>query len=222
VNSSVTSVESLTAGSTGPKTPPDSSTSTDAIFARLKSAAFHELVTASMAGDTEAIGTLFVWIHPAIVRYCRARIGRTGAAYSSADDVAQEVCLAVLGALPRYSDEPESFLPFVYGIAAHKVADHYRRAGRDKAEPAADVPDGIDLDATPEQQTVRADVRARLVRLLDTLAPRQREILVLRLVVGLSAQETAVAIGLTATAVRVAQHRALAKLRANLAANEWL
>jgi RNA polymerase sigma-70 factor, ECF subfamily len=132
------------------------------------------------------------------------------------------VCLAVLGALPRYNDEPQSFLPFVYGIAAHKVADHYRRAGRDKSEPAADVPDGIDLEGTPEQQTLRADMRARLVRLLDTLAPRQRDILVLRLVVGLSAQETAVAIGLTATAVRVAQHRALAKLRASLAASEWL
>jgi len=222
VNSSVTSVESPLAGPTKSITAPKPSASSDAIFVRLKSAAFHELVSASMAGDSEAIGTLFVWIHPAIVRYCRARIGRTGAAYSSADDVAQEVCLAVLGALPRYADQPESFLPFVYGIAAHKVADHYRRAGRDKAEPAADVPDGIDLEATPEQQTVRADVRARLVRLLDTLAPRQREILVLRLVVGLSAQETAVAIGLTATAVRVAQHRALAKLRANLAANEWL
>jgi RNA polymerase sigma-70 factor, ECF subfamily len=201
---------------------PEPGASTDAIFARLKSAAFHELVQAALDGDLEATGTLFVWIHPAIVRYCRARIGRTGAAFSSADDVAQEVCLAVLGALPRYNDNPESFLPFVYGIAAHKVADHYRRAGRDKSDPAADVPDGIDLEATPEQQTVRADVRARLVRLLDTLAPRQREILVLRLVVGLSAQETAMAIGLTATAVRVAQHRALAKLRNNLAANEWL
>jgi RNA polymerase sigma-70 factor (ECF subfamily) len=65
-------------------------------------------------------------------------------------------------------------------------------------------------------------VRTRLVRLLETLAPRQRDILVLRLVVGLSAQETAVAIGLTATAVRVAQHRALAKLGASLAATEWL
>jgi RNA polymerase sigma-70 factor, ECF subfamily len=201
---------------------PEPGASTDAIFARLKSAAFHELVQAALAGDLEATGTLFVWIHPAIIRYCRARIGRTGAAFSSADDVAQEVCLAVLGALPRYNDDPESFLPFVYGIAAHKVADHYRRAGRDKSEPAADVPDGIDLEATPEQQTVRADVRARLVRLLDTLAPRQREILVLRLIVGLSAQETAVAIGLTATAVRVAQHRALAKLRNNLAVSEWL
>jgi RNA polymerase sigma-70 factor (ECF subfamily) len=209
-------------GPTEQISPPDRRAGSDAIFARLKSAAFYELVSAALAEDPDAIGTLFVWIHPAIIRYCRARIGRTGAAYSSADDVAQEVCLAVLGALPRYNDEPESFLPFVYGIAAHKVADHYRRAGRDRAEPSADVPDGIDLEATPEQQTVRADVRARLVRLLDTLAPRQREILVLRLVVGLSAQETAVAIGLTATAVRVAQHRALAKLRANLAANEWL
>lgn len=221
MESSVTSVESPPAAF-GPVPEPEPGASTEAIFARLKSAAFHDLVSAALGGDPEATGTLFVWIHPAIVRYCRARIGRTGAAYSSADDVAQEVCLAVLGALPRYNDEPESFLPFVYGIAAHKVADHYRRAGRDKSEPSADVPDGIDLEATPEQQTVRADVRARLVRLLDTLAPRQREILVLRLIVGLSAQETAVAIGLTATAVRVAQHRALAKLRASLAANEWL
>lgn len=223
MESYVTSVESPPAELVEPKAVPEQQgASSDAIFARLKSAAFHELVEAALAADPEATGTLFVWIHPAIIRYCRARIGRTGAAYSSADDVAQEVCLAVLGALPRYSDDPESFLPFVYGIAAHKVADHYRRAGRDKSEPAADVPDGIDLEATPEQQTVRADVRARLVRLLDTLAPRQREILVLRLVVGLSAQETAVAIGLTATAVRVAQHRALAKLRNNLAPSEWL
>jgi RNA polymerase sigma-70 factor (ECF subfamily) len=222
VESSVTSVESPPAGSTGSAPEPGPGTSTETIFARLKSAAFHELVSEALAGNPESTGTLFVWIQPAIVRYCRARIGRTGAAHSSADDVAQEVCLAVLGALPRYNDQPESFLPFVYGIAAHKVADHYRRAGRDKSEPSADVPDGIDLEATPEQQTVRADVRARLVRLLDTLAPRQREILVLRLIVGLSAQETAVAIGLTATAVRVAQHRALAKLRNSLAANEWL
>ena len=222
MNSSLTTTGSPLAGPTEPLPAPDSGASSDAIFARLKSAAFHELVSGALADDPDAIGTLFAWIHPAIIRYCRARIGRTGAAYSSADDVAQEVCLAVLGALPRYNDQPESFLPFVYGIAAHKVADHYRRAGRDKAEPAADVPDGIDMEATPEQQTVRADVRARLVRLLDTLAPRQREILVLRLVVGLSAQETAVAIGLTATAVRVAQHRALAKLRANLAPSEWI
>ena len=191
------------------------------IFARLKSAAFHELVTSSMQGDQEAVATLFTWIRPAIVRYCRSRIGRSGSAYSSADDVAQEICMAVLGALSRYGDEPESFLPFVYGIAAHKVADHYRRAGRDRSDPAADVPDGVDVGASPEQQIMAADLRDRLDQLLATLAPRQREILVLRLVVGLSAQETATAVGLTPTAVRVTQHRALAKLRSSLAPAEW-
>ena len=69
------------------------------IFARLKSAAFHELVISSMKGEDDAIATLFTWIRPAIVRYCRSRIGRSGSAYSSADDVAQEICVAVLGAL---------------------------------------------------------------------------------------------------------------------------
>ena len=74
------------------------------IFARLKSAAFHELVVSSMAGERDAVATLFTWIRPAIVRYCRSRIGRSGSAYSSADDVAQEICVAVLGALGRYND----------------------------------------------------------------------------------------------------------------------
>ncbi len=192
------------------------------IFARLKSAAFHELVTSSMQGDQEAVATLFAWIRPAIIRYCRSRIGRSGSAFSSADDVAQEICMAVLGALSRYGDEPESFLPFVYGIAAHQVADHYRRAGRDRSDPAADVPDGVDTSASPEQQIMAADLRDRLDQLLATLPPRQREILVLRLVVGLSAQETATAVGLTPTAVRVTQHRALAKLRNALTPAEWV
>jgi RNA polymerase sigma-70 factor, ECF subfamily len=192
------------------------------IFARLKSAAFSELVASSMAGEREAVATLFTWIRPVIVRYCRSRIGRSGSTYSTADDVAQEICVAVLGALTRYGDEPESFLPFVYGIAAHKIADHYRRAGRDRSDPAAEVPDGVDPDTSPEQLIMNAELRDRLRDLLNTLPPRQREILRLRLIVGLSAQETASHVGLTPSAVRVTQHRALAKLRGALFPAEWV
>jgi len=57
-----------------------------------------------------------------------------------------------------------------------------------------------------------------MAALLDTLPERQREILVLRLVVGMTAEETAAAVGGTAGAVRVAQHRGLAKLKETLAA----
>jgi RNA polymerase sigma-70 factor, ECF subfamily len=49
--------------------------------------------------------------------------------------------------------------------------------------------------------------------LIDGLPPRQREIIRLRLVVGLSALETAERLGMAPAAVRLAQHNALARLR---------
>jgi len=52
-----------------------------------------------------------------------------------------------------------------------------------------------------------------MAELLQALPAKQREILVLRVVVGLSAKETADAVGSTPGAIRVAQHRALARLR---------
>ena len=55
-------------------------------------------------------------------------------------------------------------------------------------------------------------------RLLQILPEKQREILILRVVVGMSAEETAEAVGSTAGAVRVAQHRALARLKTEITA----
>ena len=68
---------------------------------------------------------------PIVVRYCRARVGTAERSGLSADDVAQEVCLAAITALPRYKDQGRPFLAFVYGIAAHKVADAHRAAGQE-------------------------------------------------------------------------------------------
>lgn len=68
----------------------------------------------------------------------------------------------------------------------------------------------------------RLEAKRLLVRhpgesLMGMLPDKQREILVLRVVVGLSAEETAEAVGSTPGAVRVAQHRALSRLRSMLA-----
>ena len=72
----------------------------------------------------------------------------------------------------------------------------------------------------PEQRVLQAELAGRMDRLLDTLPDKQRNVIVLRVVVGLSAEETAEVIGLTSGAVRVAQHRALARLRNVLASQE--
>ena len=52
------------------------------------------------------------------------------------------------------------------------------------------------------------------------LPTQQQEILTLRVAVGMSTEETAAALGMTAGAIRVAQHRALTRLREMLADSE--
>jgi RNA polymerase sigma-70 factor, ECF subfamily len=174
------------------------------------------LVPAAVAGDRRAQERLLAEIHPMVQRYCRGRLGRAEAVIGSADDVAQEVCVAVISALPHYEIKGLSFRAFVYGIAAHKVTDAFRAIGRNRSDPVADLPDAPVLHDGPEQQLLVAELTERLGHLLHRLTPRQREVLVLRIAVGLSAEETAQAVGSTPGAVRVTQHRALGRLRSML------
>lgn len=173
------------------------------------------LARSAAQGDRQATSELLDRLRPQVVRYCRGRIGGTGT-FASADDVAQETLLAVLTALPKYRDEGRGFGGFVFGIAARKVADYYRKKGRDRTTPMAELPDGMDDRAGPEQAALQADGERRLKALLEGLSGTQREILVYRLVVGLSSEETAELLSMTPGAVRVAQHRALATLRDRL------
>jgi RNA polymerase sigma-70 factor (ECF subfamily) len=174
-------------------------------------------VAEAVAGDRNALREVVEIIRPIVVRYVRARVGAAERSGLSADDVAQEVCLAAIQALPRYQDQGRPFLAFVYGIASHKVADAHRAAARNKSEPTDLVPERYSLDAGPEQMAMQSDSAARMNKLLALLPDKQREILTLRIVVGLSAEETAEAVGSTPGAVRVAQHRALARLKSEIA-----
>ena len=165
-------------------------------------------------GDPTAVAKLISMITPVAVRYCRARLGGRDLSYLSADDVAQEVCLAVLHALPNYQDRGGSFLYLVHAIASNKVADAYRLVSRDRSDPVAELPERPLTDNEPEKRVLDTDLGARLSKLIATLPPLQQEILTLRLIVGLSAGETAEALGISPGNVRVTQHRALTKLRA--------
>jgi RNA polymerase sigma-70 factor, ECF subfamily len=124
--------------------------------------------------------------------------------------------LAAITALPRYKDQGRPFLAFVYGIAAHKVADAHRAAGRNRADATDSLPDRASSAAGPEQRAIDAESSTRMNKLLAVLPEKQREIVILRVVVGMSAEETAEAVGSTAGAVRVAQHRALARLKSEI------
>ncbi|NJP35516.1 RNA polymerase sigma factor ShbA [Micromonospora thermarum] len=171
------------------------------------------VVRRAVDGDPAAVAQVLTLIRPIAVRYSVARLGHIGVGGATAEDVAQEVCLAVLRALPRFTDQGRPFLAFVYGIAARKVADVCRAARRDRSDSVADVPDAPDLTPGPELRALTADLFAQLVRLLAQLPATHREVLVLRLAVGMTADEVGTVLGMTAGAVRLAQHRALTRLR---------
>ena len=171
-----------------------------------------ELAARAAQGDARATDGLLARVRLMVHRYCRARLGRLPGSEHAADDVAQEVCIAVLKALPRYRDQGRPFEAFVFGIAAHKIADVQRAAMR-LAVPTEDFPDAVDDGLGPEGEVLRQSDVTHVRQLLDQLPAQQRELLIMRVAVGLSAEETGTALGMSAGAVRVAQHRALSRLR---------
>ena len=121
--------------------------------------------------------------------------------------------MAVLTSLPTFDDRGLPFESFVYSVTARKVADAQRRVLR-TAAPMAELPDqAADEEAGPEHLALMRDDAGQVMSMLATLPPAQREILTLRVALGMSTEDTAAAVGMSVGAVRVAQHRALIKLR---------
>ena len=104
------------------------------------------------------------------------------------EDLAQEVCVAVLLALPRYQDTGRPFEAFVFAIAAHKVADLQRAAMRhpgSTAVPSDEMPERPDDSLGPEERALLSSDAEWAKKLLANLPENQRELLLLRIAVGL-------------------------------------
>jgi RNA polymerase sigma-70 factor (ECF subfamily) len=178
----------------------------------IRDAELDDLARRAAAGHKRSLEQLLHQVRPLVVRYCRARIGVT-VGMATPDDVAQDVLLALYNALERWRPGETRVMAFVYGIASNKVVDAFRAAGRNRSVPTDTVPDAADAAAGPEAIAVLGTQIAELRHLLDQLPEHHREVLVLRVALGLSAEETARTVDSTAGAVRVTQHRALTKLR---------
>ncbi|MCX5042558.1 RNA polymerase sigma factor ShbA [Aldersonia sp. NBC_00410] len=178
--------------------------------------ALDDLVVRAVAGDEEAVTQIVRLVHPLMVRHCASRLRNRDDLHVTADDVAQEICMAAVAAIPRYQDRGRSFLAFVYGIAANKIADARRRSRIHPLCIVDDVPERESVEPGPEELALHSERSLATGELMKVLAPNHREVLMMRIVLGWSAAETAEAIGTSAGVVRVMQHRALNRLRAEL------
>jgi RNA polymerase sigma-70 factor (ECF subfamily) len=173
-------------------------------------AALATLVERAKAGDRAATEELVAQLRPRVFRYILARVLDR----RLADDVTQEVTVTMLTALPRHVDRGVPLTAWVFGIAVHKISESRRVASRRHETADAAIPDGrSDAALEPETAVLRLETSEYVATLLAQLPDVQAEIVRLRVAAGLSADETAAVLGMSAGAVRVAQHRALARLR---------
>lgn len=169
-------------------------------------------LAAKGGGDPESRDELMRVVWERSFKYARGRLGRFPRAAHAAEDVAQEVVIAVLMSLEKYDDRGLPFEAFMYTIASRKVADAQRVSIRQPV-PTDEFPENIDLAPGPEDEAVKGAEAEAVQELIAQLKPADREILTLRVAMQLSAEETAQTLGKTAGAVRVAQHRAMKRLR---------
>ncbi|HET6793077.1 MAG TPA: RNA polymerase sigma factor [Acidimicrobiales bacterium] len=166
-----------------------------------------ELVEAARQGDAQAWEALYRRAYPRLLAYARRRMATLDEA---SDAVGEAVTRAVAG-IDRYRGEGAGFDAWLYGILRHVVLD--ARNGARREGPGA-VPDEADILAAPPGDGVldveeAGHLRAAFSRLSDD----DRELLELRVVAGLSSDEVAEVLGRKAGAVRMAQSRALTRLR---------
>jgi RNA polymerase sigma-70 factor (ECF subfamily) len=155
--------------------------------------------------DRAAFAALYRHYVERVFAYCYRRLGDEAAA----EDATSEIFAKALAAIPRFRPEAGSFRSWLFVIAHNMVIDERRRK---RPAPLIAAAERSRLPG-PEQRALASD-RSRVLRaLLDELPRDQAQLVELRLA-GLDDREIARVLGRSPGAIRVAQHRAIKRMRA--------
>ena len=177
---------------------------------------FEQVLEAAQRGEEWAVGVLFDATNPRLLAFLRWREP------AAADDLVGEVWLAVAERLAAFQGDEGKFRAWVFAIARHRLADHRRRRARSRTTLVE--PGLLDTQASagdPATTVVEehASIEA-IARIGQLVSPEQAEVVILRVVGGLSVEETAEVLGKRPGTIRVLQHRALRRLARQLGVHD--
>jgi RNA polymerase sigma-70 factor (ECF subfamily) len=193
------------------------------------SAETRRLIARALQGDRQSIEELLAHYRPQLRRMVAVRMDSRLKARLDPSDIVQSVLAEAAQKMVAFHQEPEQFFPWLRQLAWDELArlhrDHIRTKKRsvsreedDWQGQAADesMMQLADRLATqqlgPGSRLIHKELRARVRAALDQLAPQDREVLVLRFLEQLDIGDTAAALGISESAVKSRQFRAIERL----------
>jgi len=169
-----------------------------------------EVVNRAIQGDTEAFGRLYGYYFERIYRFVRLRVGNP----FDAEDITHEVFLKALRSIGRFSPRHEaSFEVWLFTLARNTLIDGWRRPPLEVPfEALLEEPLAEDRESDPEGMFDRHVTLEELEQAIASLTEDQREVILLRFVVGLSARKVGAILGKQEGTVRGIQFRAILAL----------
>jgi RNA polymerase sigma-70 factor (ECF subfamily) len=165
------------------------------------------IIDLARQGDATSIGQIFEKYHQGIFQYLYYHTGDQ----PSAEDLTSEVFIRMLKGLPHYQFQKDSFQGWLYSIARNIAIDHSRKV---KSHPPVPLSETMRSRIDDPENEVEGKLTSQILRsALEKLNPDQRDVIILRIVVGLTIEETARALKKSVDAVKGLQRRALVGLK---------
>lgn len=171
------------------------------------------VVGRARAGDDQAWRELYDLVGGRLVTWLRAQPHLDAAL--DADDIANSAWLTAAAKIADFKGTTDDFVGWLFGIARNHTLNANRRSLRRATSPTRLDSAELTSDAVDpgNQLTDQIDWIRRLLAQLPT---REAEVVACLDVVGLDIKATSSTLGIAATSVRVAHHRAIKRLRSLL------
>lgn len=175
---------------------------------------FRGTVQAAQDGDQEAFARLWREFQPGLLRYLKIK------ASPVAEDLAADIWLRILRALPTFEGDEQGFRGWLFTTARNRLTDWYRNGER-----RPDLIEYSSLVVMPgvnnvEEEAAEHSATDRAVALIAELPPDQAEAVMLRIVAGMDVARVAQIMDRSPGSVRVLCHRGLRRLEQRLAGVE--
>ena len=178
-----------------------------------------ELITRARGGDSAAIDAILQRCLPSLKRWAHGRLPAAARGHLDTSDLVQDAAMNAIARLDTFEARHVGAMQaYLRQSVINRIRDEMRRFTRRPV--AVEFPDDFASEApSPEEQAIHEETYARYRAAMNSLKPRERELVIARVEAQWTTPEIAKYFGFnTADAARMAVNRAMQRLAVSMKA----